>query len=134
MSTAALGASDSAIIPIQCEPLSLRTLPPLVQQMIEIKQSINHRLDIAGILLTMFDSGNPASQSVHRQIRNCFFEDLVFQTTIPRDPALNSLYMSSPGGSGETSPGWEAYEKLFTELESTIRTVEKTTLTTQGSP
>ena len=124
ISTGALIASDYAIIPLQSEPLSLRTFPQLLLQLIDIKKNTNHSIEIAGILLTMFDDQSVASHIVHEEVRNYFNEDLVFDTAIPRDTSLNLLYTggrSLPEALKElehTSEGLQAYYNLAEELYS----------------
>lgn len=122
ISTGALIASDYAIIPLQSEPLSLRTFPQLLHQLIDIKKNTNHSIEIAGVLLTMFDDNSMASQIVHEEVRNYFTEDLVFETSIPRDTSLNLLYTGNknlPDALAElesTSEGLQAYYNLAEEI------------------
>ncbi len=121
--TSALVASDYVLVPLQCEPLGLRTLPQLLRLLIDVKQGQNHRLDLAGIVITMFDAMNTTSQVVAQQIRHHFDPDIVFRTLVPRDPALNVLF--SPTGRIESvlkelhafSIGLKAYGELADELE-----------------
>lgn len=119
----ALIASDYVIIPLQSEPLSLRTLPQLLRQLIEIKKTSNHAIEIAGILITMFDTLNPVSKTVTEQVHTYFNDDLVFQSLIPRDPQLHRLYSGSMSVSElireieSTSIGLQAYDELAEEIE-----------------
>ncbi len=123
VTTAAIIACDYVIIPLQCEPLSLRTLPQLLKQLLEIKKTVNRNVEIAGVLMTMYDETNPVSQSVAEQIRLCFNDELVFATPIPRDPSLNLLFsgierMADMIPSLESdSPGMHAYRDLTQEIE-----------------
>lgn len=123
ITSGALTASDFVIVPIQSEPLSLRTLPQLLRHLIDAKRSHNHQLDIAGLLITMFDPMNTASQVVAQQIRQHFHTDMVFKSIIPRDPALNLLF--SPVDPLQQvldelstfSVGLKAYQELADELQ-----------------
>lgn len=124
ISTGALISSDYAIIPLQSEPLSLRTFPQLLRQLIDIKKNTNHSIEIAGILLTMFDDHSMASQLVHEEVRNYFNEDLVFETSIPRDTSLNLLYTGNRSLQEalleleNTSKGLQAYYNLAEEIQT----------------
>jgi len=123
VATGALIASDFVIVPLQSEPLSLRTLPQLLKQLIEIKHTTNHGIEIGGILITMHDEKNPISKMVTEQVMANFNEDLVFQTVIPRDPKLNLFYSGIAGCVDivkelrSVSPGFQAYQNLATEVE-----------------
>ncbi len=122
ISTGALAASDYAIIPLQSEPLSLRTFPQLLHQLIDIKKSSNNGIEIAGILLTMHDESSEASHLVHDEVRKFFTEDLVFETSIPRDTSLNLLYTGHRPLSDalndleRSSSGLKAYYNLAEEI------------------
>lgn len=122
ISTGALVASDYTIIPLQSEPLSLRTFPQFLHQLIDIKKNSNHSIEIAGILLTMYDDDSAASQIVHQEVRNYFNEELVFETAIPRDTSLNLLYTGNRGlleavhELEKASVGFQAYNQLAQEI------------------
>jgi chromosome partitioning protein len=123
VTVAGVTASDYIIIPLQCEPLSLRTLPQLLKQLLDIKKTSHRSVEIAGLLITMFDRSNPVSQSVADQIRLCFNEDMVFAAPIPRDPSLNLLFsgierLAAMIPSMETeSPAMQAYQDVAREIE-----------------
>lgn len=123
VTTGVLAASDYVIVPIQSEPLSLRTLPQLFRHMIEAKRHVNHNLDIAGLLITMFDPMNTTSQVVAQQIRQHFHDDMVFLTTIPRDPAMNLIFAPTDSLTATLnelqsySVGLKAYRELADELD-----------------
>jgi len=84
----ALRASQSVIIPIQCEFFSLEGLANLVQTITKIKKTINPRIFIEGILLTMVDKRNRLSQQVEQNVRENF-KEMVFNTIIPRNVKLS---------------------------------------------
>jgi chromosome partitioning protein len=83
-----LTAAHSVIIPLQCEYYALEGLGQLLKTIRLIKQSLNPRLEIEGILLTMFDSRNNLSHQVADEVRR-HFRDKVFRTIIPRNIRLS---------------------------------------------
>jgi len=83
-----LTAAHSVIIPLQCEYYALEGLGQLLKTIVRIKQVFNPRLEIEGILLTMFDIRNNLSHQVAQEVRN-HFKDKVFKTVIPRNVRLS---------------------------------------------
>jgi chromosome partitioning protein len=83
----ALTASDSLLIPLQCEYYALEGLGQLLQTVKRIKRSLNPRLGITGILLTMFDRRTNLSHQVAEEAEK-HFKGLVFKTSIPRNIRL----------------------------------------------
>ena len=83
----ALVAADSVLIPMQCEYYALEGLSGLVGTIEQIRGSINPRLQIEGILRTMFDPRNNLSNDVAAQLIQ-HFGDRVFRTIIPRNVRL----------------------------------------------
>ena len=83
-----LTASDSVLIPLQCEYYALEGLGQLMNTVKLIKESLNPSLDLEGILLTMYDPRNNLSKEVYRQVRSYFREDLL-NTIIPRNIRLS---------------------------------------------
>ena len=83
----ALTAADSVLIPMQCEYYALEGLSGLVGTIGQIRDSINPRLRIEGILRTMFDPRNNLSNDVAAQLIQ-HFGDCVFRTIIPRNVRL----------------------------------------------
>lgn len=83
-----LTAAHSVLIPLQCEYYALEGLGQLLKTIRLIKQSLNPRLEIEGILLTMFDIRNNLSHQVAEEVRN-HFKEKVFQTVIPRNVRLS---------------------------------------------
>ncbi len=83
----AMTASDAMLIPLQCEFYALEGLSQLLQTIKRIKQGVNPRLEIGGILLTMFDKRTNLSYQVADDAKR-YFKDLVFDTTIPRNIRL----------------------------------------------
>jgi chromosome partitioning protein len=83
-----LTAAHSVIIPLQCEYYALEGLGQLLKTIRLIKQSLNPRLEIEGILLTMFDGRNNLSHQVAEEVKK-HFKDKVFMTIIPRNIRLS---------------------------------------------
>lgn len=79
----ALAASDSVLIPIQCEYYSLEGVNQLLHTILKIRQKINPNLDIEGVLLTMLDGRTLLGLEVVEDVRK-FFNEKVFSTIIPR--------------------------------------------------
>ena len=83
-----LTAAHSVIIPLQCEYYALEGLGQLLKTIRLIKQALNPKLEIEGILLTMFDSRNNLAHQVAHEVRS-HFKDKVFKTIIPRNIRLS---------------------------------------------
>jgi chromosome partitioning protein len=83
-----LTAAHSVIIPLQCEYYAMEGLGQLLKTIRLIKQSFNSKLEIEGILLTMFDGRNNLSHQVAHEVRR-HFKDKVFKTIIPRNVRLS---------------------------------------------
>ena len=83
----AMTAADSVLIPMQCEYYALEGLSGLVNTIEQIRDSVNPRLQIEGILRTMFDPRNNLSNDVAAQLIEHFGER-VFRTIIPRNVRL----------------------------------------------
>jgi chromosome partitioning protein len=82
-----LVAADAVLIPLTCEYFALEGLADLVATLRRVRGSFNPGLDIAGVLLTMYDERTNLGQQVARDIRE-FFQDRVYQTVIPRNVRL----------------------------------------------
>lgn len=83
----ALCAADSILIPVQCEYYALEGLSDLMATMRAIKKRLNPRLQIFGVLLTMFDGRTNFSNQVAQEVRR-HFPGKVFATVIPRNVRL----------------------------------------------
>jgi chromosome partitioning protein len=83
----ALTASDSVLIPIQCEYLALEGVTQLIETLRRVKRSLNARLEVEGVLLTMYDDRTNLSRQVAQEVYE-FFKGAVYTTVIPRNIRL----------------------------------------------
>ena len=113
----ALTASNSVIIPIQCEYYALEGLGKLLNTIKGIQKVHNDNLEMEGILLTMFDSRLRLSNQVKDDVKK-HFGDMVFSTIIPRNVSLGEA--PSHGESiivyNSTSKGSKSYIKFAQEV------------------
>ena len=84
----ALCAADSMIVPIQCEYFALEGLGDLMTTLRAIRHKLNPRLDIAGVLLTMYDGRTNLSMQVAAEVKK-FFPGQVYHSVIPRSVRLS---------------------------------------------
>jgi len=113
----ALTASDSVIIPIQCEYFALEGVSDFLGTLDRIKNSVNAVLDIEGVLLTMYDERTNLSSQVTQEIRE-FFKERVFKTIVPRNVRLSEApSFGKPVILYDIrSKGADAYLKLASEI------------------
>jgi chromosome partitioning protein len=113
----ALTASNSVIIPIQCEYFALEGLGKLLNTIKGIQQVHNKNLEIEGILLTMFDSRLRLSKQVKEDVKK-HFGSMVFQSVIPRNVSLGEApsYGESIIEYNATSKGSKSYIKFAQEI------------------
>jgi len=83
-----LVASDSVIVPLQCEYFALEGLGQLLNTVKLVQTRLNPSLSLAGILLTMFDTRNRISHRVAEEVKKYFGRN-VFNTVIPRNVRLS---------------------------------------------
>lgn len=117
LSLNSLTASNSVIIPIQCEYYSLEGVSELMETIKLVKNNLNHTLEIEGVLLNMFDGRTNLSVQVVEEVKK-YFKDKVYRTVIPRTirlaeaPSFGQPIMLYD----EKSKGSEAYLKLAEEV------------------
>lgn len=113
----ALTASDSVIIPIQCEYFALEGLGKLLNTIKSVQKIHNEALDIEGMLLTMFDSRLRLSNQVVEEVQK-HFSEMVFETIIQRNVRLGEApsYGESIINYDVSSKGAANYLSLAKEL------------------
>lgn len=84
----ALTAADSALIPLQCEYYALEGLAQLLNTIRLVREELNPRLEVEGILLTMFDGRTSLAGQVKAEVTRHFAQQ-VFKTVIPRNVRLS---------------------------------------------
>jgi chromosome partitioning protein len=114
----ALAASDGVLIPIQCEYLALEGLTQLKNTIDLVITSLNPRLRIFGILMTMYDGRTNLAMQVVEEVKQ-YFPQQIFNTVVPR-----SVRLSEAPSHGQTifeydpaSRGAQAYKALTKEVE-----------------
>ncbi len=113
----ALCAADFVVVPVQCEYLALEGLAQLMQTISLVRENLNPRLELFGLVMTMFDPRARLSTQVIQEVRAHFPNEL-FETWIPRN-----VRVAEAPSFGEPlvkfdihSRGAEAYEKLTNEF------------------
>lgn len=113
----ALVASDSIVVPLQCEFYALEGLSQLTKTIERVRKAFNPNLDIHGVVLTMFDKRNNLSGMVAEDVRS-YFGDKVYETVIPRNVRLSEApsYGLPAIVYDMTCPGAKAYISLAKEI------------------
>ena len=113
----AMTASDAVLVPLQCEFFALEGLTQLMRTIELVRGSLNPRLEIQGVVLTMYDRRNSLSFQVAEDVRS-HFGDKVYQTVIPRN-----VRVSEAPSFGKPAlvydihcTGSQAYMRLASEL------------------
>jgi len=113
----AMAAADSVLVPLQCEFFALEGLSLLLRTVERVRTSINPRLEIQGVVLTMYDGRNNLSDQVAADVRG-YLGDKVYNTVIPRN-----VRMSEAPSFGQPAllydircAGSQAYIKLAGEV------------------
>ncbi len=113
----ALSAADAILVPLQCEFFALEGLSQLLRTVERVRTTLNPRLTIQGVVLTMFDKRNSLSEQVAEDVRGVLGEK-VYHTVIPRNVRVSEapsygkpvlLYDNSCAGS-------QAYIRLASEI------------------
>lgn len=84
----ALAASDSVLVPLQCEFYALEGLAQLMTTIAAVRTNLNASLAMQGIVLTMYDTRNKLSEMVKADVRG-HFGDAVYETVIPRNVRIS---------------------------------------------
>ena len=115
----ALTAADSVIIPIQCEYFALEGLGKLLNTIKSVQKIHNNKLDIEGLLLTMYDSRLRLSNQVVEEVQK-HFDEMVFETIIQRNVRL-----SEAPSYGESIINYDASSKGATNYLSLAHEIIK---------
>ncbi len=113
----ALTAASSVLTPIQCEFYALEGVGQLVNTIQLVKKSLNKKLEIEGIILSMYDNRTKLCNEVVSEVKK-YFNDKVYKTTIPRNirlaeaPSFGLPIMLYD----DKCKGAEAYEELANEF------------------
>ncbi len=117
----ALSASDYIIIPLQCEFFALEGVQQLLSTINAIQQKWNPKLEILGMVLTMYDKKLGLTKAVEEDVRNTF-GNKVFKTVVPRN-----VRISEAPSHGKPalfydfkSPGAQAYLRVATEVVNAL--------------
>lgn len=113
----ALASADAVVVPLQCEFFALEGLSQLLKTVERVRGSLNPKLEIQGVVLTMFDRRNSLSEQVAQDVRSVL-GDKVYETVIPRNVRVSEapsygkpvlLYDNKCAGS-------QAYIRLASEI------------------
>lgn len=112
-----LAASDSAIIPVQCEYFALEGLNQVLNTIEIVRQKLNHKLKVEGILFTMYDVRTKLSEEVVESVR-AELDEHIFDTVIPRNIRLAEApsYGEPITVYDPASRGAESYRLLAAEI------------------
>ena len=121
----ALVAADTVLVPMQAEYFALEGVSELMDTIERLRQSFNPNLSIEGVVLTMFDERTNLAQQVTQELRQ-FFENKVFNTTIPRNVRLAEApsYGKPALLYDVRSRGAESYIRLAKEIMERIQAAQ----------
>ena len=110
-------ASDSVLIPVQCEYYALEGLGQLINTINLVKRHLNKDLEVEGALLTMYDIRTNLSNQVVKEV-NKYFENKVYKTVIPRNVKLSEApsYGMPISIYDPRSKGAKSYDKFVKEF------------------
>ena len=113
----ALTASDGVIIPVQCEYLPLEGLSQLLHTIGLVRETLNPRLEIRGVVMTLYDARTNLGREVIEEVRK-HFPTIMFRSIIPRNVRLSEApsYGESIATYAPQSSGGLAYASLAEEL------------------
>lgn len=113
----AFTASNSVLIPVQCEYYALEGLGQLLNTISLVKKHLNKEIEIEGALLTMYDARTNLSNQVVKEVKN-YFNDKVYKNVIPRNVKLSEApsYGMPISIYDPRSKGAKSYEKFVKEF------------------
>ncbi len=113
----AFTASDSVLIPVQCEYYALEGLGQLINTINLVKKHLNKNINIEGALLTMYDARTNLSNQVVKEVKK-YFNDKVYKNVIPRNVKLSEApsYGMPISIYDPRSKGAKSYEKFVKEF------------------
>lgn len=113
----ALTAADSVLIPIQCEYYALEGVGQLMKTIRLVRARLNSRLEVEGVLLTMFDGRTNLAIQVVEEVKK-YFQDKVYRTVVPRNVRLSEApsYGQPISLYDRRSRGAEVYHDLAREV------------------
>ena len=113
----AFTASDSVLIPVQCEYYALEGLGQLMNTINLVKKHLNKNIEIEGALLTMYDARTNLANQVVKEVKK-YFNDKVYKTIIPRNVRLSEApsYGMPISEYDAKSKGAKMYEKFAKEF------------------
>ncbi len=132
---AALAVSDAVLLPLQAEPLALRSLTQAFQVIEHVKSKENPKLKFLGILPTMVDWANDPSMGVMTELWGRFAG--VLETSIPRTAIFNAASNAGlPLGylGGPVSPEARRFEMLAAELDGPLARMAGTEASSESRP
>ena len=117
----AMAAADAVLVPLQCEFFALEGLSQLMRTIDLVRGSLNPKLEIQGVVLTMFDRRNSLSTQVASDVRS-HFGSTVYQTVIPRNVRVSEApsYGQTVLTYDPTSSGAISYREAAAQLDSII--------------
>ncbi len=119
VSVNALVAADRVIVPVQAEYLALEGLVQFLETLGIIRRDLNPKLEVSGLLVTMYDERTRLAQDVEAELRE-HFPGMVFETVIPRSVRVAEApsYGLPVTEHAPVSRGAEAYRALTEELDA----------------
>lgn len=117
-----LEASQHVLVPLQAEPLALQTTPQILRGIQDVVR-VNEELTLDGILLTMYEAGNPAAERTAQYVRRHLPQHMVFDIVVPRTAATADAFASGQPVvlRDPADPASQAYVNLATLLAERFR-------------
>jgi chromosome partitioning protein len=115
-------STEGVIIPVQCEYLALEGLSQLMHTINLVQESLNDKLQVSGVVMTMYDSRTNLAADVVREVK-AHFPEQIFNTIVPRNIRLSEApsYGEDILAYAPNSQGSKAYHALTEELLSRVR-------------